>query len=102
MPERVDATVHAVKPTAPEPVLDRSRAEPERQQLLPRHDAVLTLGQSRERPVGFKTGKFPLYFRVYCDLAELGGPARTAGLHALQDRDGMARARKAPCFGVPE
>ncbi|MEJ7717259.1 MAG: hypothetical protein WKF31_04575 [Thermoleophilaceae bacterium] len=56
--------MHSVQSTASEPVLDRSRPESQREQLLARHDAVLALGQSRKRPLGFKTGNLPLYLRV--------------------------------------
>ena len=38
---RVDAAVHGVQPTARQPVPDRSAAHPSREQLAPRHHAVL-------------------------------------------------------------
>jgi len=49
--DRVHATVEAVKPVASQPRIDRARPYPHRQQLRPRHDAVLPGRQLRDQPV---------------------------------------------------
>jgi hypothetical protein len=43
--------MHSMQPPALEPVLDGPRPETERQELAPRDDTVLALGERRDRRV---------------------------------------------------
>jgi hypothetical protein len=57
----VHPLMHAMQPTALEPVLDGPRPETERQELTPRDDTVLLLGESRDRGVPLLSTWFSPY-----------------------------------------
>jgi hypothetical protein len=51
MPDGVDPAMKRVETTHPDPVADPVGTEPEVQELVPRHDPVLTPGKRRDRAI---------------------------------------------------
>lgn len=80
MTQRVDPAMDWVEPAVPGAVLDRLRAESERQQLRARDDAVLTLGEAHDRALEIETGNSGPYVPLKCHLVR----------HAVE-RDGRKR-----------
>jgi hypothetical protein len=81
MANRIDTTVKDVQPACLETVTDRSAAQPELEQLAPRHDAVLTICKLGDLPVRDIQGRFGPYVGLNCTRighdAEIGPPKRT-------------------------
>lgn len=51
MADGIDAAVDRMQPAVSDPSVDRTRADPQRPKLPPRHHPVLTLSQLPDDPV---------------------------------------------------
>jgi len=67
MPDGVDATMDRVQPTSGDPMIDRSRAQPERHELPASNDAVLAGRKRGDLPITRAAptcATFTMYFGV--------------------------------------
>jgi hypothetical protein len=64
MADRVDAAVHAMQPTGPDPVRDRVRIDPEVVELSARDHAVLTVASAAMSVAELGEARFSELFTV--------------------------------------
>jgi hypothetical protein len=79
MTDGIDAAVNAMEAAALKSMIDSPSADPESDELRPRHHPMLGRRQLRDRLIA----GFPPYSVVNCALdpheAQIGGPRRTVG-----------------------
>jgi hypothetical protein len=89
MADGIDAAMHRMEPPRLDPVLDRARVDAEREQLLPRDDAVLALREPRDRASRASGRSSP---QILGDTATASGGRAGTGRVARRPRTDVQRA----------